>query len=229
MTKLPKFNSRFKNKKYNFTNRLLSKSISSKVVFKDILFFNTNLRGSRLRGCIFKNTRIYLSDFSGVILNKNRFKDVHFKKCVFYATIFRQCRFTDCIFEQCIFINTDTLGFQEYIRPNCKQYSYYQLITDECLEKEISMYKNILPLQKNRLLHIRGGKVNKATFFILLNKMDKSKLLDGLSKIYLEKENPPSIYSTFKLFEELQKTLELNLKNKQNRHALPHPIERLDN
>ncbi|MFW2720738.1 pentapeptide repeat-containing protein [Acinetobacter baumannii] len=107
MSKLPRFHNKHIEKR-KYSNSLLAKSISSKVRFSNKTFFNVNLRGSRLRSCSFKNIKIVLSDFSGVILNKNRFTNVHFKKCVFYAAIFRDCRFKNCTFEKCIFINTNT-------------------------------------------------------------------------------------------------------------------------
>lgn len=82
MSKLPRFHNKHIEKR-KYSNSLLAKSISSKVRFSNKTFFNVNLRGSRLRSCSFKNIKIVLSDFSGVILNKNRFTNVHFKSAYF--------------------------------------------------------------------------------------------------------------------------------------------------
>ena len=100
--------------------------------------------------------KIVLSDFSGVILNKNRFTNVHFKKCVFYAAIFRDCRFKNCTFEKCIFINTNTESLNHSILDCSKKYNFYEMKIPDDLKDQLTEYRNIPILQKNRLLHLKG-------------------------------------------------------------------------
>jgi uncharacterized protein YjbI with pentapeptide repeats len=173
------------------------------------MFFNVNLRGSRLRKCSFNNTNIFLSDFSGVILNGSKFKNVHFKKCVFYAAIFRKCKFINCKFDQCVFINTNTQEFTESILRNCIESNFYQLKELKTSITNLAEYKSIPILQKNRLLHLKGGNINKATFSILLSKFSEESILLALSLIFLDDSyRKPKILSTFKLLEEIKMTID---------------------
>jgi len=96
------------------------------------------------------------------------------------------------------------------------------------LKDQLTEYRNIPILQKNRLLHLKGGRINTATLFILLSQISKYKLLDGLNKIYIQEQNKVKILSTFKLLEEIKNLVDTNTTFKQNNGALPHPIERLD-
>lgn len=209
MSKLPRFSKRNKKLRNNYSNLLLSKSISSKIAFNNTIFFNVNLRGSRLRKCSFNNTNIFLSDLSGVILNGSKFKNVHFKKCVFYATIFRKCKFINCKFDQCIFINTNTNEFSESILSNCIETNFYKLKELKTSTTNLAEYKSIPILQRNRLLHLKGGSINKATFSILLSKFSEESILLALSLIFLDDSyRKPKILSTFKLLEEIKMTLD---------------------
>lgn len=209
MSKLPRFAKKNRKLRNNYSNLLLSKSISSKLSFNNTMFFNVNLRGSRLRKCSFNNTNIFLSDFSGVILNGSKFKNVHFKKCVFYATIFRKCKLINCKFDQCVFINTNTQEFTESILKNCIESNFYQLKELKTSITNLAEYKSIPILQKNRLLHLKGGNINKATFSILLSEFSEESILLALSLIFLDDSyRKPKILSTFKLLEEVKMTLD---------------------
>ncbi|QNX87876.1 pentapeptide repeat-containing protein [Acinetobacter seifertii] len=205
MSKLPRFSKKNRKLRNNYSNLLLSKSISSKLSFNNTMFFNVNLRGSRLRKCSFNSTNIFLSDFSGVILNGSKFKNVHFKKCLFYAAIFRKCKFINCKFDQCVFINTNTQEFGESILKNCIETNFYQLKELQRCETSLAEYKSIPILQKNRLLHLKGGSINKATFSILLSKFSEENIFLALSLIFLDDSyRKPKILSTFKLLEEIK-------------------------
>ncbi|ENW53959.1 hypothetical protein F917_00276 [Acinetobacter baumannii NIPH 67] len=209
MSKLPRFSKKNRKLRNNYSNLLLSKSISSKLSFNNTMFFNVNLRGSRLRQCSFNSTNIFLSDFSGVILNGSKFKNVHFKKCLFYATIFRKCKFINCKFDQCVFINTNTQEFSESILKNCIESNFYQLKELQSCKTSLVEYKSIPILQKNRLLHLKGGNINKATFSILLSKFSEENIFLALSLIFLDDSyRKPKILSTFKLLEEIKITID---------------------
>ncbi|WP_077935079.1 pentapeptide repeat-containing protein, partial [Acinetobacter baumannii] len=149
MSKLPRFHNKHIEKRKN-SNSILAKSISSKVRFSNKTFFNVILRGSRLRSFSFKNIKIFLSDFSGVILNKNRLSIVHFKKCVFYASIFRDCRFKNCTLKKSIFINTNTESMNHAIQECYKKYSLYEMNIHDELKNILKEQKNIPILQTNR-------------------------------------------------------------------------------
>ncbi len=89
------------------------------------------------------------------------------------------------------------------------------------LKDQLTEYRNIPILQKNRLLHLKGGRINTATLFILLSKISKYKLLNGLKKIYIEEQSKVKILSTFKLLEEIKNLVDTNTAFKQNNGALP--------
>lgn len=69
------------------------------------------------------------------------------------------------------------------------------------LELELIKYRSIISLQKNRLLHIKGGKLNIATLFITLSKMSKNKFLTKLNEFYFKINSKEKIFSTFRLIE----------------------------
>ena len=95
------------------------------------------------------------------------------------------------------------------------------------LKDQLTEYRNIPILQKP-FTSSKRGRINTATLFILLSKISKYKLLNGLKKIYIEEQSKVKILSTFKLLEEIKNLVDTNTAFKQNNGALPHPIERLD-
>lgn len=205
MRKLPRFNHKHKIIKHNYSNTLLSKSISSKLIFKNNTFFNVNFRGVRLRKSNFSDCSFILCDFSGAILNKANFKNTIFKKCVFYASVFRDCKFSNCKFDTCIFININDEALQNSSFVNCHQYSYYDLCIPETVQIDFVKYRESKLFQKNRLLHIKGGKINKATIFISLMFFTYEDFKRRLERLYSDNKSL-SIFTTFKLVEILQKT-----------------------
>ena len=72
----------------------------------------------------------------------------------------------------------------------------------------LSEYKSIPILQKNRLLHLKGGKINKATFSILLSEFSEENILLALSLIFFDDSySKPKILSTFKLLGVIKMTI----------------------
>ncbi|MFW2719769.1 hypothetical protein [Acinetobacter baumannii] len=118
--------------------------------------------------------------------------------------------------------------YKRQILDCSKKYNFYEMKIPDDLKDQLTEYRNIPILQKNRLLHLKGGRINTATLFILLSKISKYKLLNGLKKIYIEEQSKVKILSTFKLLEEIKNLVDTNTAFKQNNCALPHPIERLD-
>ncbi len=125
------------------------------------------------------------------------------------------------------FFNTNTESLNHSILDCSKKYNFYEMKIPDDLKDQLTEYRNIPILQKNRLLHLKGGS-HTATLFILLSKISKYKLLNGLKKIYIEEQSKVKILSTFKLLEEIKNLVDTNTAFKQNNGALPHPIERLD-
>lgn len=201
--RLPRYPNKSKKYDHNYKNRVLAKSISSKLSFNTRIFLNVNFRGSRLRSMTFKSSKFILCDFSGVIFNKSRFKKTTFKKCVFYASIFRNAKFQDCKFEDCFFINTNRtpLAQCEFIR--CSNYSYYDLIIPPTASMDLEFIKNNKIFKINRLLHLKGGKINNSTIFIITNYMNYQDFLKKLN-ILFEQDKLNKIYTTMKLLESLQ-------------------------
>ena len=89
------------------------------------------------------------------------------------------------------------------------------------LKDQLTEYRNIPILQKNRLLHLKG-KNQYRNLIHSLSKISKYKLLNGLKKIYIEEQSKVKILSTFKLLEEIKNLVDTNTAFKQNNGALPH-------
>ena len=206
MTKLPRYNYQNRKIKHNYSNTILAKSISSKLSFENNTFFNVNFRGVRLRSSKFSSCNFILCDFYGAILNKGKFENTVFKKCVFYASILRECKFLNCKFEKCIFINTPKDFEKNSITKDCHKYNYYDLCIPEMSQTDFNIYREAKVFQKNRLLHIKGGKINKATIFIALNFFTYDGFKKRLELAY-EDNDIEKIFTTFKLIEVLQKVM----------------------
>lgn len=204
MSQLPRYNHKHSRIKHNYSNTMLSKSISSKAIFEGVTFFNVNFRGVRLRKSRFFNCSFILCDFYGAIYNKGKFENAFFKKCVFYASIFRNCRFEKCTFESCVFINMKNEFEKGNNLRNCDKYSYYDLSIPKEVQEELQIYRKLEVFQKNRLLYIKGGKLNKSTLFIALKYFSYSDFKRRLN-LACEHESIEKTFTTFRLIELLQK------------------------
>lgn len=204
MRKLPRYNHKRRKNNLSYSNNILAKSISSNLISDKKTFFNVNFRGVRLRKCKFTECKFILCDLYGAILNKGKFENVLFKKCVFYASVFKKCKFIGCTFEECVFINNSSGFFQDSNIINCREYSYYDLCVPTESQLDFVTYRSNKLFQKNRLLHIKGGKVNKATVFIAMSFFTYEDFKRRLEVVF-ENDNTKSVFTTFKLIEVLQK------------------------
>ena len=206
MRRLPRYNHKRRKINRSYSNTILARSISSGLKFDKKVFFNVNFRGVRLRRYILTDCKFVLCDLYGAVLNKGKFKNVLFKKCVFYASVFRDCKFIDCRFEECVFINSTNGFWQDSETINCNIYSYYDLSIPEEAQLDLNVYRPNKIFQKNRLLYIKGGKINKATIFIAMKFFvyeDFKKRLE----IAVDNHHTKNIFTTFKLIEVLQKIM----------------------
>lgn len=111
-----------------------------------------------------------------------------------------------CTFEKCTFINTPKDFEKSSITIDCHRYSYYDLCIPEISQADFNIYREAKVFQKNRLLHIKGGKINKATIFIALNFFTYDDFKKRLKLAY-EDNDTEKIFTTFKLIEVLQKVM----------------------
>lgn len=205
MSRLPRFNSKIKRYDRNYSNTLLAKTISSKLSFNNRIFFNVNFRGARLRKFKLTNCNFILCDFSGTIMNKGKFTNVTFKKCVFFASVLRNSVFNNCKFQNCFFINMRKDFISNCEIENCFNYNYYDLSIPSESNYELDFTREYHIFQKNRLFHIKGGKINKATVFIILKYMTYSVFIKKLKKL-CENNSQRKIFTTMRLLEILQET-----------------------
>ncbi|MFY1026505.1 pentapeptide repeat-containing protein [Actinobacillus seminis] len=205
MSRLPRYNSKIRKYDRNYSNILLAKTISSKLSFNNRTFFNVNFRGARLRKFKLTNCNFILCDFSGTIMNKGKFTNVIFKKCVFCASILRGSIFKNCKFQECFFINMSEDIISNCEMENCLSYNYYDLTIPLEASHDFDFTKEYHIFQKNRLIHIKGGRVNKATIFIILQYMPYNVFIRKLKKL-CENNLQRKIFTVMRLLEILQKT-----------------------
>ncbi|WP_225085149.1 pentapeptide repeat-containing protein [Pectobacterium colocasium] len=203
---LPRYASRKKTIAQKYIIGIYSKSICSKIDFSNITFINTNLRGSIFKQTKFNGSKFICSDFNGVHFNCIKFKNTEFKKCLFYGTVFKRSTFDNCQFKECIFINVKTEALPELNKTNIvlKRHPYVTLSTG-FIEK-LNKFKKIEHLTKSRLIHIKGGKINHATFYAittLFNNKEETVVL-SLEKIF-EKQGKKTPYTVGSLIENLKK------------------------
>ncbi|HFP9335666.1 TPA: pentapeptide repeat-containing protein [Raoultella planticola] len=201
---LPRYPSQKKTTR-NFINGVYSKSICSKINFSNITFLNINLRGSIFKRTKFNGSKFICCDFNGVNFNCIKFKNTEFKKCLFYGTIFKKSTFDNCQFKECFFINIKIEALPALNRSNfiLKKHPYILLSTD-FIEK-LNQFKKIEHLTKSRLIHIKGGKINHATFYAistLFKNKDETVIL-SLEKIF-EKQGKKTPYTVGNLIEKLK-------------------------
>lgn len=222
LNKLPSFyrnnrgnNRKHKHRKYdrNYQNTILARTISARLLFEDRVFFNVNLRGARLRKIEIDSGKFILCDFPGAIFNKGKFRRVTFKKCVFVATIFRDCRFEDSTFEKCYFINTNVKELEPCCKfIDCHHYNHNGLRIPSDIDKKIEFTRARPIFQENRLLHIKGGKINKTTLFIILQKLRPNIFINNLQHL-CEVGEIDKIYTTMRLLECLVNVTQQNSKD----------------
>lgn len=202
---LPRYASRKKIITRKYIIGIYSKSVCSKIDFSNITFINTNLRGSIFKQTKFNGSKFIYSDFNGVHFNCIKFKNTEFKRCLFYGTIFKKSTFDNCHFKECIFINMKTELLPELDMSNfvLKRPPFISLSTS-FIEK-LSQFKKIEHLTKSRLIHIKGGKVNHATFYAIttLFSNDEKTLLLLLVKTF-EKQGKKIPYTVGSLIENLK-------------------------
>lgn len=219
LNKLPSFyrsnggrNRKHKHRRYNrdYINTILARTVSARLSFKDRRFINVNFRGARLREIKIYSSKFILCDFPGAIFNKGEFDGVTFKKCVFVATIFRDCKFKDSTFKKCYFINTNVKELDlgcKFI--GCRHYHHNDLKIPPDIDKGIEFAREHRIFQVNRLLHIKGGKINKTTLYIILQKLKSTIFIKNLRHL-CETGAIDGIYTTMRLLECLENVTQQN-------------------
>lgn len=183
---LPRYASRRRRITHNFINCVYSKSICSKIDFSNVIFINANLRGSIFKQTKFNGSKFICSDFNGVHFNHIKFKNTEFKKCLFYGTVFKKNTFDNCHFKGCIFINIKTEALPTLNKTNLILKSPPFISFSTSFIAKINQFKEIEHLTKSRLIHIKGGKINHATFYAIttLFSKEEEKILLSLEKIF---------------------------------------------
>ncbi len=138
-------------------------------------------------------------------MNKGKFTNVIFKKCVFHASVLRYSVFKNCKFQECFFININENIVSNCDKENCLSYNYYDLTIPSESNLIFEFTKEYRIFQKNRLIHIKGGKINKATIFIMLQYMPYTVFVKKLRKL-CENNQQGKIFTTMRLLEVLQRT-----------------------
>lgn len=205
MAHFPRYRSKSNKYDRNYSNKILAKTISSNLVFNNRTFFNVNFRGSRLRKIKFNSCKFILCDFYGVILNKGAFSNVFFRKCIFYASIFRDIKFKNCQFDNCIFINMNTQLLMDCKMVDCLEFSYYDLKILDDINFDFCFTRKYSIFQKNRILHLKGGRINLATVFLVLQYMSYEEFILKL-KYLCEAGDLKNICTTMRFLEILKNT-----------------------
>lgn len=103
------------------------------------------------------------------------------------------------------FVNMNENVLSNCEKEACLSYDYYDLTIPSESNLILEFTKEYRIFQKNRLIHIKGGKINKATIFILLQYMPYAVFVKKLRKL-CENNLQGKIFTTMRLLEVLQKT-----------------------
>ena len=203
---LPKYLNPRKVSSHNFINRVYSKSLCLKINFSELLFSYVNLRGARFNACKFNSTKFTCVDFNGTIFKRAKFRNTEFKKCLFYGTIFKDCDFNNCIFRDCVFINTDVSNAGVQTGRNIVLHNQPDVYFSHKMLEVIDFYKGNKILTTSRILHIKGGKINKATFYVINKRVtDENKIIFGLDKAFSGKGKNKIPHTSHSLMEVIER------------------------
>jgi hypothetical protein len=173
---LSRLNIFYKRSYKNIKNKFYSKALCYKAVFNERKFYNVNFKGAILSTCSFKKATFTNVEFLGTNLKKSNFTNAKFKDCTFSATLMKDTNFKNAEFENCIFVNTNTQKAKNLKIDSSKNIllSGHKLpeIDYELLEL-FNTLKFHPKLHNTRVLHLKSGKLNSLTLYILLSTMSQ--------------------------------------------------------
>lgn len=176
----------YKSKKaYPIRNKFYSKAQCFRANFSEISIINVNFKGAILTSCNFKKTIFHQVSFLGSNLKKSNFTNAIFKNCIFSGALMEKCNFKDSTFENCIFVNTNLSNSKSLIiGENNKIFTKNPVPTiDMETVALIDKFKTNPKISNYRVLHLRGGKINNLTLYVLLDRFGESNLKTRLKNL----------------------------------------------
>jgi len=180
---LSRLNIFYKRSYKNIKNKFYSKTLCYQAVFNERKFYNVNFKGAILSSCSFKKAIFINVEFLGTNLKKSNFTNAKFKDCTFSATLMKDANFKNAEFENCIFVNTNIQKAKNLKIDSIKNIflSGHKLpeIDYELLDL-FNALKFHPKLHNTRVLHLKSGKLNSLTLYIIFLSIDVEELKQKL-------------------------------------------------
>lgn len=166
-------------------NKFYSKSQCFKANFSSTSFSNVNFKGAILTSCNFKRASFSQVEFLGANLKKSDFTGATFKHCVFSGVLMKNTIFSNSQFEKCTFVNTNLEVAKNIVldSSNIVLTSHPSPILDDELHTLVDNLRFHPKLQNSRVLHLKGGKINRLTMQSLIDRLGISRLKLGLKNL----------------------------------------------
>ncbi len=173
---------RKKSKKSLIKNKFYSKVQCFQASFPKVNFINVNFKGAILTKCSFKQAKFSGIDFLGTNLRKSNFLQSDFSHCLFVNALLDKANFKGCTFTNCVFVNTNLYRSKHLQINDSNQIltSYPTLEISSSLKFALDELKQNEYLSNNRVLHLKGGKINQLTIKLLLERFSEAELLKKL-------------------------------------------------
>lgn len=171
----------------NFMYKNFEKCNSYHTNFCDTNFNYASLRGAKMKYCNFSGASFVGTEFVGTNLRGSNFCNAHFEDAIFNATVLDNTIFKNATFQNCYFINTG-IGKAKCFPENSSGITFFSLYpaTENFSEKLIQIVESLREndiIRRSHTLHLKGGKINTLSLFILIQSFSEEDLIARLPKI----------------------------------------------
>ncbi len=167
------------------TNKFYSKALCYKVRFPNVKFNNINFKGAILTYCSFKDASFTNVEFLGTNLKKSNFTGAVFKHCLFSAALLKGTNFKNCVFEDCLFVSTNLNTAKNLHLSDNNDFLTTHIMPDidSALIELFNKFRFHEKLQNTRVLHLKKGKLNSLTVYMIIKRLGADKCKRGLENL----------------------------------------------
>lgn len=189
----------------NFMYKNLEKTNSYHSNFQRAIFIYATLRGAKMKYCNFSGASFVGSEFVGTNFRGSNFSGAYFKNAIFWCTILDKTEFENAIFEDCYFITTGISSARNFPADSTGITFFNSLPPIDSFSTELihvveEMRSNDI-IRRSHTLHLKQGKINTLSLFILLKTFSEDDLIAKLPKL------SSKVTSQFYTFSYLKKQL----------------------
>lgn len=171
----------------NFMYKDFEKSDSYHSNFAHSNFNFVSFRAAKMKFCNFSQSTFIGSEFVGTNLRGSRFYNAYFKNTIFNATILDKTIFNGAKFEECYCLNTNTTQLNKVLLNNrgIKFFDSYpkpDIFSSNLLNIIEALRANAI-IRRSCVLHLKEGKINTLSVYILTQHFSEDSLIAMLPMI----------------------------------------------